>query len=318
MGVAAELEVDVGLLGQFEVVGLVVEQDGEDFLRRGSWRRCGGEGGVGSELGMGLCRQFLDRLAVEVGAVVAPDDDEGAVYHGRGVAEEVDAGLAEKPLGFGTAAVVFMVAQTGIDGCVEAVELGGHVFFDEGADAAVDDVAGNEDEVGLFGIDHIDPSGEFGAGVVVAEVEVAQHDDSVVLGEGFGGGKCEGHTHFVLVVEVAVEEDGENGHKDACHRPPIAVEPRTGNEMDEPSEVEQEEGEDEIEHDEDGGGAYLVEHLRQRKGERVKIFVHDEEKQPEAACATEDDEALPSPMEWQQCPDVPADVCDAHQWQEKE
>ena len=122
----------------------------------------------------------------------------------------------------------------------------------------------------------------------------------------------------MLVVEVAVEEDGENDHKDACRRPPIAVEPCVGNKMDEPSEVEQEEDDDEIEHDEDGGGAYLIEYLRQWQRQCVKPFAYNEEKQPETPYATDEDETFPCPMQWQQGPDVPSNVCDANQWQEEE
>ena len=125
---------------------------------------------------------------MEVGAVVASDDDEGAVYHGGGVAEEVDASVLVELLGVGFTTVVFVIPQAGIDRRIQTAELGSHAFFDEGTDAAVDDVASDEDEVWMFGIHHIHPTGEFGAWVVVAEMEVTCHDDFVVVGKWFGGG----------------------------------------------------------------------------------------------------------------------------------
>ncbi len=89
---------------------------------------------------------------------------------------------------------------------METSEFGCHVVGKEGADADVNDVACDEYEVGLFCVDEVDPAGEFGSAVVVAEMKVAEHEDAVVTGEGFGGGEGERYALFVAVAVVAAEE----------------------------------------------------------------------------------------------------------------
>ena len=248
MGVATELEADVGLFCVVEVVRLVVEEDGEG---EGVFLLCG-HLLLDGECVWNVGYQFFHALAMEVGAVVASDNDEGIVEGGDGVDEQMDACVAIELLGLGTAAVVFVVAETSIDGGVEAMKFGCHIFFDEGSDASVDDVASNEDEVGVFGIDKVNPSSEFFAWVVIAEVEVAEHHDLIGSGKGLVGGQLEGHTHFVVVVEVAIEEGAEDDESDGCGGVPVGVEEGAWQEMNESAEVEQEEDEGEIEHDENG------------------------------------------------------------------
>ena len=247
---ATELEVYMGLFGEFEVVRLVVKEDCEVRLVDGG-------------------SQFLHTFAMKVGTVIASDDDEGVVNQGAGVAEQMDACITIELLCFGAATVVFVIAQTGIDWSLEAVELCCHIFLDEGMDAEVDDVASDEDEVRPFGVDKVNPSGEFAAWVVIAEMEVAQHDDFVVLWQWFGCAELKRHTHFVFVVQVAIKEDTEKKDADACKGVPVGVEARTGDEVYDPAKVKQEEEHDEIEHDEDGRSAYLVNSLSSRKGKRI-------------------------------------------------
>ena len=74
VGVAAELEVDPGRLGLLEVVGLVVQQQGEKAVRRG-------------EAG--------ERKAAGVAPVVPADKADAAGGSGA-VFQEMDAGLAAK------------------------------------------------------------------------------------------------------------------------------------------------------------------------------------------------------------------------------
>ncbi len=289
VGMAAELEVDAGLLGVFEIVGLVVEQDGVlppvDF-----------------------CRESGHTAAALVGAVVASDDDEGAIDYGRFVAEQVDAGIPVELACEGFPGVVFVVAQAGIDGGLEAAELGCHVLVDEGTDADVDDVAGDEDEVGVLGVDEVDPPAEFGARIVVAEVQVAGHDNGVGMGQGLGGVESERHAHFVAVVQVAVEEDaGDEGDQDAC-RPPVVVQHGLGHEPAETSQVEQQEQHEGVEQDEERRRAHLVECACEGHGEGVEPAHEVEQQEGEAAGDGDDDEDFPKGGQGQQHPEVPTDV----------
>ena len=61
VGVSAELEVHACLFGEFQIVGLVVEENGERSL---------------SSLWKGFLRELCNRLAPAVHSVVAPDDGE--------------------------------------------------------------------------------------------------------------------------------------------------------------------------------------------------------------------------------------------------
>ena len=174
VGVTAELEVYAGLLGMVKMVGLMVEQDGKRLPLLPPKERV-------------FSYQFLEGLAAHVGAVVASDDGNARVDDGVVVDEKVDAGIAVELAGFGRTAIVLVVTEAGIDGGVESAELFGHALFDERTDADVDDIARNQYEVGLFGIDEVNPPGKLTAGIVVADVQVADHDYAVVVRQGFGG-----------------------------------------------------------------------------------------------------------------------------------
>ena len=55
------------------------------------------------------------------------------------------------------------------------MELLCHSFFLQGAHAHIDDVTGNEYKVGLLSINHVHPTAEFLARIVIADVQVADH-----------------------------------------------------------------------------------------------------------------------------------------------
>ncbi len=95
VGVSAELEVDAAELCLFEVVWLVVEQDGVVVL----WR---------------CCYELREWETVGVGAVVTSDDAECAVDEDAVVDEHVDACVAEETACEGLLGIVFVVAEAGI------------------------------------------------------------------------------------------------------------------------------------------------------------------------------------------------------------
>ena len=193
MGVSAQLEVDAEPFGLLQMVRLVVQKDGVHPL-----------GSLPCEL--------LQRTAGGVGAVVATDDAKRAVYHRARIDEQMDAGLLVESPGPWHTTVVFVVAQTGIDGRLEPSELLGHAVGKERTDAVIDDVACDEDEVGMLGIDEVHPVGELPAPVVVAKVQVAHHDNFVVLCQGLLRREREGNAHLVVMLDVAPHQ--EHGHAD--------------------------------------------------------------------------------------------------------
>ncbi len=123
-----------------------------------------------------------------------------------------------------------MVAQTGVDGCLNPMELLRHIFFYQGAHADVHDVSADEHQVGMLGIDEAYPPGELPAAVVVTQVEVAQqYNLGILLAELFRrplpcsdvlvGLDAQYHPLLVIVVPVAVaEEENHHGEDAQCHR----------------------------------------------------------------------------------------------------
>ena len=126
---------------------------------------------------------------MHIGTVVATDDTQ--VANGGGtVAQQVDASIVIELLGIGLATVVFVVAQTGIDGCRQAAELLSHTFLFQWTHAHIDDVAGNEYEVRLLGINHVYPAVELLTRIMIADVQVADHDQFHGACQVFAGGQC--------------------------------------------------------------------------------------------------------------------------------
>ena len=181
MGVTAELEVDGGLLGFLQLIGLVVEKQAETVR-------------VGCEITQGC--------APTCHTVVAPDDVY-ALEVGYRVLQQSDASFLEEAGGLSQVAEVFVVAQNGVDGSLDAMELLCVVPLKNGAQAAVDDVAADEEQIGLLGIDEVHPSRQLCLAVVVADVQVAGEDNSQRLLQGLGGGESQLLAIFVVIVDAA-------------------------------------------------------------------------------------------------------------------
>lgn len=99
VGVSAKLKINMLLFGLLQVVGLVVKQDA--IL-----------------LAIDLLHQGLQRRAIPMGVVVAPDDAE-VTDVGVGILQEMDARLLKKLLGFVFTAETLVIADTGIDWCFQ-------------------------------------------------------------------------------------------------------------------------------------------------------------------------------------------------------
>ena len=102
-----------------------------------------------------------------VGTVVAANDTQFTDGNRR-VAQQVDARILVELLGLRLAAVVFVIAQTGVDGSFQPAKLLMHPLVAQGTHGAVDDVAGNEHQVRCLGVHHVHPPVQLVALVVVA------------------------------------------------------------------------------------------------------------------------------------------------------
>ena len=189
----AELEVDPACLRLFEVIGLMVEEQGENRIRR---------------------HQRLQVLPRRIAPVVPPDDADTALPCG-GIAEQPDARFGEKSRRRLGAGEVFVVAQAGVNRRSDLSEHLRIVPLAGGADGPVEDVSGEEHEVRLLGIDAVDPTGQFGPAVVVAGMQVAGQDDGQGLFQRLFRPDLDDFTVFVPVMEVAVDEQrgDESGHQ---------------------------------------------------------------------------------------------------------
>lgn len=150
--------------------------------------------GVGHEVAQGC--------APTCHAVVAPDDVY-ALEMGYGILQQLYASFLEEAGGLSQVAEVFVVAQNGVDGSLDAMELLCIVAFEDGAQASVDDVAANEHQVGLFCIDEVHPSRQLCLAVVVSDVEVAGEDNGQRLLQRLGGREGQFLAILMMIVDAA-------------------------------------------------------------------------------------------------------------------
>ena len=72
-----------------------------------------------------------------------------------------------------------MITQTGVYGRLQSTELLGHSLFHERTDTAIDNITCYQDEIRFLLIDHVNPSGQFFPGVVIAQMQIARHHDLI-------------------------------------------------------------------------------------------------------------------------------------------
>ena len=123
MGVTAELEVNTMTLSLFQMVGLVVEQNGE-------------------LLPVCLLHEDTQGVTVYVHAVVTSDNAE-VVYHCDTVLQQMDAGIVIELTCGWLATIIFVITDAGIYGGFDAQKLFVHPLFLQGAHAYIDNVTGN-------------------------------------------------------------------------------------------------------------------------------------------------------------------------------
>ena len=157
--------------------------------------------------------------------------------------------------------IELVITQTGIDGSRQAMELLSHPLFEQRAHAAVDDIARYQDEIRLFGIDHIHPASQFLARIVIAQMKVGGHHHLVCLGQRLGSLQFQRHAYLIIIVEVAIEEEAEDEHEDAQGRIAVMTEESLRHEVNQTPQIEHKKHDDQIEHHEDGRCAYLIEQL---------------------------------------------------------
>ena len=122
----------------------------------------------------------------------------------------------------------------------------------------------------ILGVDEVDPPGQVGPAVVESQVQVAHHHHAVVVDDGFRGGELDGHPHFVAVLDIAGHEHHHHEQRHADGARPTVAEQARGHEAHQAADVEHEEGDEQVEHDEDGRRAHLVGGACRRQGPSLK------------------------------------------------
>lgn len=79
-----------------------------------------------------------------------------------------------------------------------------HPLFVERAHAVVNDITGNEDEVWLFCIDHIDPAVQFLTAVVITDMKVAHHYNLHGASQWLLCGQLQRLHVFMTIVQIAI------------------------------------------------------------------------------------------------------------------
>ena len=120
--------------------------------------------------------EFLYTLATAVAAIITTNDNQIADAN-RVIPQNADASIIKKGQRFVNTCNILVVAQTGYNRSVETPQLFDCTLRLERAHIAVNQVTGDEDEVGMFGIDQINPAANLGTAVMKASMHITQHDD---------------------------------------------------------------------------------------------------------------------------------------------
>lgn len=252
-----------------------------------------------------------------VSAVVAAYEQQVA-HHGTAVAQQVYAGVAIELLRQRLTRVVLMVAQTGIDRGLYAAELSSHVLVYERTYAHVYYVAGNEHHVGPLSVDHVHPAGQLLAGVVVAQVQVAHHDQPQRFGQRLRGGEQQRLAHLVVVADVSQEEHHEKPCGESCRGVEIVAQPLLRHYMKQAPKVEHQEDEREVEQYEDAGVAHVVGQAGQRHRQLVYSAAEVGKQQQERSHPHPNDAHAPHTRQRHQGPHMPAYIDDGKDGEQEE
>ena len=160
MGVSTELDGDAEAVFLGHLVGLVVDEKGG--LRR-----------------VGLFHEFGDGQAMTVGTIVTSDDLQTVGEGDEGVAQQVDGGVLQERFAGLHAADVFVITGCHVDAhrCFEQIQFFCHLLLVEGDEAVVYQVATNDNQVGMLGVNHLDELLELGFPGSVAQVYIADGYD---------------------------------------------------------------------------------------------------------------------------------------------
>ena len=249
--------------------------------------------------------------------VVTPYDTE-AVDDGKGVAQQVDACVVVELAGTRFSRVVFVVAQAGIDGCLDATELFGHVLFYQRPHAHINDVTGYEHVVGVLGIDHIDPASQLATWIMIAQVQVTHHDQRQGSCQWFVRRQGHLHTYLIIIMDIAIEEECEHAQRKGHRTVEILTYPDLGHEMYKATKVENQEDHDEIEQNEDAAVADVIDPTCQPQRQAVDDARKIEENHAERQHANTYQRPSPRMRQWHEHPHVPAYIGQTCQGQQEE
>ena len=173
-------------------------------------------------------------------------------------------------------------------------------------------------EVGAFGVHHVHPPGQLAAAVVVAQVQVAHHDDARRPAYVFMGAERQRSAHFVAVVGVAVGEQPADDNQQRRRHGGVGMEPGARHHVQQAPRVEQQEGHDNIKQDEDKGVARLVAGRGQPQRHSVDGAREVEQRGEERQGAHRHRAPPPRRSQRQQAPHVPQRIGQAQDGQHKE
>ena len=235
------------------------------------------------------------------------------------VTQQGDAGVVVKLECSGYAAVILVVAQTGHHGGLEASEGGCHILLEEGLYVPVDDVAADENEVGVLGIHQVYPAVELIDLVRIAQMQVRNHHHGHVFGQSLGGLHLDGLAHFVHVVQVAVGEDSGKHQQHGERALPAVDDEGVGHKVQGTAQVEQKVEQHGIDQDHDARGADVVAGSGQRQGPAVEAKEPEVgEEQQHAQEHHRQDGGLTDIGQRQDMPRAPEHIGDARQGQGRE
>ena len=101
---------------------------------------------------------------------------------------------------------ILVVSQASDGRGIEALQLIGSPLGKQRTHIAVNHIPGNEDEIGLLGIDHVHPAAHLGARIVETGMKVAQHHNFQWPSKVLVGRNLDFLALFVMVVDIAADE----------------------------------------------------------------------------------------------------------------
>ena len=103
-----------------------------------------------------------------------------------------------------------------------------------------------QDEVRLLLIDHINPSGQFFPGVVIAQMQVARHHNLICPRQRLRRLQLQRHTDLVLIMYIPIKEQTKDQDKDNQRGIAIVADDGLRYQTEQSSQIKDQEDDDQI------------------------------------------------------------------------